>query len=125
HFIIPVELTLGGMVVGFLCSFALPALHHADTGVKALRESLLGIIVGGGLIYLILRVGKLLFGRKKLQLPAETLVLFTETAIIFGDKTIPFDDLFYRKSDTIAIEAKRVELVDRCYSNIEIGRAHV
>ncbi|HMC27150.1 MAG TPA: prepilin peptidase [Verrucomicrobiae bacterium] len=120
HFIIPDEITLGGIVVGFVCSAIVPSLHRADSGVKALRDSFLGIVVGGGLIYLILRVGKLLFGRKKLQLPAETLVVFTETAIVFGDQTIPFEDLFYRKSDTIALEARRVELVDRCYSNIPV-----
>ena len=120
HFIIPDEITLGGIIAGFIFSFALPLLHRADTGVKSLRESFLGIVVGGGLVYLILRVGKLLFGRKKLQLPAETLVVFTETAIVFGGQTIPFEELFYRKSDTIALEARRVELVDRCYSNIAV-----
>jgi len=51
-------------------------------------------------IYGILRAGKLFFGRKKLQLPGETLVVFTETAIVFGDQTILFEDLFYRKGDT-------------------------
>src|SRR3954469_10616940 len=114
HFIIPDEITLGGIVVGFLASFLVPALHHEQVAVAALRDSFLGIVVGGGLIYGILRMGKLLFGRKKLSLPADTTVIFTETALVYGDKTIPFEDLFYRKSDTIAIDARHVELIDRC-----------
>ncbi len=32
HFIIPDEITIGGIVVGFLCSFAVPALHPAAAG---------------------------------------------------------------------------------------------
>jgi leader peptidase (prepilin peptidase)/N-methyltransferase len=120
HFIIPDEITLGGIVVGFVCSFLVPALHQAQSGINSLRQSVLGIIVGGGLIYLILRVGKLLFGRKKLQLPGETMVVFTETALVFDNETIPFEDLFYRKSDVVALEARRVELVDRCYQHIPI-----
>jgi len=120
YFIIPDEITLGGVAVGFICSFLVPSLHGSPESVAALRNSLLGIVVGGGLIYGILRLGKLFFGKKKLTLPAETTVVFTETSIIFGDKTIPFEDLFYRKSDTIAIDARHVELIDRCYSNIAV-----
>jgi len=90
HFIIPDEVTLGGIIVGFVCSALVPALHRSATAVQSLRDSFFGIVVGGGLIYLILRVGKLLFGRKKVQLPAETLVVFTETAIVFGGQALEF-----------------------------------
>ena len=72
------------------------------------------------MIYLILRVGKILFGRKKLKLPAETRVFFTETALVFEDQAIPFEDLFYRKTDVIALEARTVELIDRCYANVPV-----
>jgi leader peptidase (prepilin peptidase) / N-methyltransferase len=120
HFIIPDEITKGGMAVGFLCSVAVPALHATESRLFAMRSSFLGIIVGAGIIYAILRVGKVLFGRKKLQLPGETIVCFTETALVFDDKSIPFEDLFYRKSDVIALEAKRVELIDRCYGHVPV-----
>src|SRR5205085_5710382 len=69
HFIIPDEITIGGMVAGFLCSFLVPGLH-GETLTGAMRQSLLGMAVGAGLIYAILRLGKLLFGRQKLALPA-------------------------------------------------------
>jgi len=118
HFIIPDEITLGGIVVGFVCSFVVPSLHGQKTAVAALQDSFVGIIVGGGLVYTILRLGKLLFGKKRLSLPSDTIVVFTETALVYGDQTIPFEDLFYRKSDSIRIEAKHVELVDRCYHDV-------
>jgi leader peptidase (prepilin peptidase)/N-methyltransferase len=140
HYIIPDEITIGGMVVGFLCSLAVPSLHReADPLVRviagflskqqqqalnlqaavspasSLIQSALGIGIGLGLVYLVVRVGKLLFGRQRLDLEPGSKIVFTETALVLPDREIPFEDLFYRKSDVIIFEAKHVELVDRCY----------
>ena len=120
HFIIPDEITIGGMVAGFLCSIAVPLLHKVDSRVLAMRDSMLGIVVGGGLVYLILRVGKILFGKHHLELKPDTRVVFTDTALVLPERSIPYEDLFYRKSDVITFEAKMVELVDRCYKGVRI-----
>src|SRR5215831_18261641 len=69
HFIIPDEITYGGMAVGFLCSFLFPLLHGQGMLLLGMKRSALGIAVGAGLIYGILRLGKLLFGRLRVQLP--------------------------------------------------------
>ena len=118
HFIIPDEITIGGMAAGLLCSFLVPALHGESSLTGALRKSLVGLAVGAGLIYAILRMGKFLFGRQKLALPAEAKIVFTETAVHLPDKEIPYEDLFYRQSDVIALHARTVELVDRCYQDV-------
>jgi len=120
HFIIPDEITLGGIVVGFAVSFILPSLHGAKTNADGMIQSLLGIVVGAGIIYAILRLGKLLFGRQKLKLPPDTIIHFTETALCLPDKVIPYDELFYRKSDAIVLNACTVELVDRCYKDVSV-----
>jgi len=120
HFIIPDEITIGGMVAGFLCSFFLPALHGQVSPSGGLRQSLLGMGVGAGIIYLILRAGKLLFGRQRVALPADTKVIFSETAVHLPDKEIPYDDLFYRRSDVIAFHARTLELVDRGYKDVRV-----
>lgn len=120
HFIIPDEITIGGMVVGFVCSLVVPVLHRTDNHAIALKESAIGIAVGGGLVYGILRLGKLFFGRLKLELRPDTRVVFTETALVLPEKSIPYEDLFYRKSDVITFEAKIVELIDRCYKTARI-----
>ena len=65
----------------------------------ALRQSLLGMAVGARIIYFILRAGKLLFGRQKMTLPADTRIIFSETAVHLPDEEIPYEDLFYRQSD--------------------------
>jgi len=116
HFIIPDEITIGGMVAGFICSVLVPELHGGGM-LNAMRRSLLGTVFGAGLIYAILRLGKLLFGRHRLSLPTGSKVIFTETALLLPDKEIPYEELFYRPSDVIAVQAATVELVDRCYKD--------
>jgi len=75
-------------------------------------------MVGAGLIYAILRMGKLLFGRQKVSLPNEGKIIFTETAVLLPDKEVLYEDLFYRKSDTIKFTARTLELVDRGYKDV-------
>ena len=120
HFIIPDEITVGGMVAGFVCSFALAVPQGQAALGAALRHSVLGMAVGAGLIYFILRVGKLLFGRQRVTLPADTRIIFSETAVHLPDKEVPYEDIFYRQSDVITLQARTVELVDRCYKEVQV-----
>ena len=85
-----------------------------------MKHSLLGMAVGAGVIYGVARAGKLWLGRQKLALPPATRVVFTDTAVALPDGTIPYEHLFYRKSDTIAFQAQTVELVDRCYKDVPV-----
>jgi len=120
HFIIPDEITLGGMVAGFLCSAAFPIMHAASGPAAGLKASFIGIAVGGGLIYLILRLGKLLFGRQRFDLDPDTHVIFTEDAMVLPEQEIPYEDMFYRATDAVVLKAKTVELIDRGYSNVAV-----
>lgn len=118
HFIIPDQLTFGGIGVGLLCSVLVRGLQGPGTAWAALRQSVLGTLVGAGVIYFILRLGKLFLGRHKVELPPNSRIVFTETALQLPDKDIAYEDLFYRRSDVIALQAQTVELVDRCYKNV-------
>jgi len=120
HFIIPDEITLGGIVAGFAASFVLPTLQGARTPGEGLFKSVLGAVIGAGVIYGILRLGKLLFGRQKLPLPPDTKIVFTETAVCLPDREIAYEEIFYRKSDKIVLQARTVELVDRCYRDVTV-----
>ncbi len=138
HYIIPDEITIGGMIAGFLCSLVVPSLHRGHdpllglissllskaeplnlqsrmTVAGSLIESALGIGIGFGLVYMVVRIGKLLFGRQRVELEPNSKIVFTETSLVLPDQEILFEDLFYRKSDHITFEAKAIELVDRCY----------
>ena len=120
HFIIPDEITIGGMVAGAVCSFAVPALHGTDSHAVALFRSFVGMGVGAGVVYAVVRIGKLLFGRQQIDLPENTRIIFTETGVVLPDREVPFEELFYRKTDVVTMEAKTVELIDRCYARTTV-----
>jgi leader peptidase (prepilin peptidase)/N-methyltransferase len=120
HLIIPDEITLGGMAVGFIASFFLPALHGAHTLNMGMWRGFLGAVVGAGTVYAVLRLGKWLFGRQRVKLPVETKIVFSETAVHLPGKEIPYEDLFYRPSDVIILQARTVELVDRGYRDVQV-----
>ena len=105
HFIIPDEITMGGAVVGLFCSFFVPVLHEdvspekgylVPSPLASLGQGFLGLLVGAGLVYFILRLGKLLFGRQKLKLESKTIVVFTETGLLLPDGEIAYEELLYR-----------------------------
>lgn len=127
HYIIPDEITLGGMVVGLIAAFFAPASHLRFPGMlpmqrpsSAMGDSVIGIIAGAGIVYAILRGGKLLFGRYRVKFPAGSRILFTETALKLPDQELPFEELFYRDSDAVKFTAERVETVDRCYQKVDV-----
>jgi leader peptidase (prepilin peptidase)/N-methyltransferase len=120
HFIIPDEITLGGTVVGIILSFLMPSLHGEHQHFRGLWFGLWGAAFGAGMVYAILRLGKWLFGRQKIQMPARTTVVFSETDLHLPGKPIPYDELLYRRTDEIVLHAYSVELIDRCYWNVPV-----
>ncbi len=121
HFIIPDEITLGGMGAGFLLSLLVPSLHGALSRAEGLEQSFLGILVGGGVVYGIVRAGKLLFGRQRCPLGPEARIVFTETELVLPDQRIPYEELFYRKTDAIRFRGRRIEVVDRGYPAADVA----
>jgi leader peptidase (prepilin peptidase)/N-methyltransferase len=120
HFIIPDEITYGGAVVGLVISILLPPLHAAGTRGQGLAQGLIGIVFGAGIVYAILRLGKLLFGQHKLKFPPGTKIVFTDTMLLLPGKEIPYEEIFYRKTDTIILQAQTVELIDRGYREVTV-----
>jgi leader peptidase (prepilin peptidase)/N-methyltransferase len=127
HLIIPDQITYGGMAAGLFCSWLVPQMHLSFPGFirlsshsAGLLAGFLGLAVGAGLIYGILRGGKFFLGRQKVDLPPATRIVFTETAVELPGEKLPYNELFYRKSDAIELQAVRVELVDRCYANMPV-----
>ena len=120
HYIIPDEITYGGAVAGFGFSLFFPALHDAASPGESLARSLIGILGGSGIVYGVLRLGKLLFGRQQVKLPGESLIVFTENSLHLPGEEIPYEEIFYRRTDTIVVVARRIELIDRCYAEAKV-----
>ena len=120
HFIIPDGLNFGGMVAGLACSIAVPALHQTHSRLTSFGLGLLGLAFGAGLIYLVVRIGKLALGRRIFHLGADDSVIFTESAVVLPGEEISYGEIFYRKTDTVLLHAATVELCDRCYQNVSV-----
>jgi leader peptidase (prepilin peptidase)/N-methyltransferase len=65
--IIPDEISLGGLALGLAASLAIPQLHGTDQRLLALRRSVVGAAVGGGLLYATGALGNvMLYGLRRL-----------------------------------------------------------
>lgn len=62
--IIPDEISLGGLALGVLLSLLIPQLHGTLQRVAALKASLVGALVGGGLLYVTGALGTLIFRKE-------------------------------------------------------------
>ena len=120
HFIIPDEITFGGVAVGLIASLLLPQLQNAHSHGAGILWSAVGAVAGAGIVYGFSRLGKLLFGRQRLKWPVASKIIFTETCLHLPDKEIPYEEIFYRKSDTIVLQARTAELIDRGYEDVTI-----
>jgi leader peptidase (prepilin peptidase)/N-methyltransferase len=120
HFIIPDEITLGGIGAGCVVSMWLPQLHGETRLALGLLQALVGAGVGWGITYAVLRLGKLLFGKQKIKLEPDTEVIFTEGGVRIGEEETPYEDIFYRPSDEIRLKAKCVRALDKTWENVEV-----
>ncbi len=64
HQIIPDEISVGGLVLGLLLSALAPSLHGTDHRLLALGRSVVGALVGGGLLYVTGVAGSLIFRKE-------------------------------------------------------------
>lgn len=126
HFIIPDEITIGGVAVGLLASASIPELHSLFlkseiTRWQSISQSLIGAAVGGAIVYAVVLLGKLMFGRLVFEFEAPTHVVFSETELVLPDRAILYEDVFYRHSDVVRMHAHKVELIDRCYCDVDVA----
>ncbi len=64
--IIPDEITLGGIIAGIILSIIFPELHDTSLRIHAFTQSILGLLAGGGSIYLIGRFGEIVFKKESM-----------------------------------------------------------
>lgn len=121
HLIIPDEITIGGAFVGFVLAGIVPEMLGETVRTEAMLRSGTGIAVGAGVVFGVVQFGKLLFGREKVPVEPGTRVVFHEEGIVLPDRVVPFDDLFFRQSDTVRLKGEKVELADRCYPVAEVA----
>ena len=105
-FTLPLSLTLCSVAVGLVANACIPEMLAANSRLGALGFSALGLLAGYGIIWFIVEIGRLVYGRKKLVFPADVAFTWTRTGdeaeLRVGDETHRWMDLFSRESDQLA-----------------------
>jgi leader peptidase (prepilin peptidase)/N-methyltransferase len=77
--------------------------------------------VGGGSLWFIVEMGKLAFGRFKMPLEPGTQVAIEPTRLKLPNEEIPYEEVFYRRSDRIRFHAKTLQLGDKSFENVDVS----
>src|SRR3954469_14917522 len=108
HFIIPDEITLGGVGAGVLASLLVPQLMLTDNRVYAVLLSFGAALLGYGLLWLVLEGGKLVFGKKRIRLDAPSAFTWTRAGddadFVVGEEKGMWSDNFARERDQLILE---------------------
>ncbi len=109
HFIIPDSITLGGLVVGLVAAAVFPKLFGETTHWRSLLLSLGGAAAGYGLIWSVVTLGKMAFGKMKREYTEAVHFEVSqpegseEPIIQLGEEKLPWTDVFFRPTDRLVI----------------------
>jgi leader peptidase (prepilin peptidase)/N-methyltransferase len=135
HYMIPNEITFGGIIVGLLLSTVYPPLQPHDlvtdsllklspfaipAGIAALFRSVFGMLVGGLILLSIAEFGKLLFGRLRVPLAPDATVIIADGKLTLPDEEVAWADLFFRESDKIRFTATFLKFGDRQFTDVTV-----
>lgn len=124
HFIIPDEVTLGGILAGIMMGFAVPVLMHTESHVWGALLSAVGAGIGYISLRSVVELGKLAFGKKKVVLdPVES---FTWTRhgedaeLKVGNEVSLWSEFFERDSDHLVLRCPVAEVEGQHYEEASL-----
>jgi len=134
HFIIPDEITWGGVGAGVVLSLAIPLLMDTSSNLMGGFWSLVGAAVGYLTLWAVVELGKRAFGKKRIAYEKAEPLTWTrhddDADLVVGEETQKWSDLFARESDRLLVHCDEVEiegarfekvLLDFHYDRVEIG----
>lgn len=111
HMIIPNVLTIGGAAVGIIATAFVPTLmgsEFAGRHFHAVGQSIFGAFVGYSLLWVVITMGKVLFGRRSIEFEGQQSWTLSEhdgepnpILEIGEDEKIAWHDIFFRDSDRL------------------------
>ncbi len=121
HLIIPTGLTWAGSVVGLIACMIYPKLpvlaENAGDWLTGLKQGGVGWVSGFVGLWLVVELGKMAFGRKKLKFKSPVAWSLKEPAndndpmyFVIDGEEIPWWDIFSRKSDRLLIDATDIRV---------------
>ena len=116
HLIIPNEITLGGTAAGILCATLAPQLLGEAFWWQGLIFSLSGAACGYLVLWGVVELGKLAFGRRRVRAPRDATIPLEisgsdeDPLLALGEERVPLAEFFYRESDRIEALCTRLEI---------------
>lgn len=124
HYILPHEITLGGTVAGLIGATLVPSMMGEELHLRGFMLSLASAALGLGGLWLVVELGKLAFGRKKLRFDFPTPWSVTQPddkeppIVTLGEEKTCWADIFSRASDRMIITAPVLSVNERSYQNV-------
>lgn len=116
-FIIPDEITWGGVIAGLLLSLGLPPLMGATSPLAGLLWSAVGAATGYFLLWGVVEAGKLAFGKKKMSFDEPTAFHWRregdDADVSLGEEEMKWSDLFSREKDQLILKCSNARMDDR------------
>jgi leader peptidase (prepilin peptidase)/N-methyltransferase len=114
HFIIPDEVTLGGVAAGLAASAIVPQLMTTGSRLAAIIRSGLAALLGYLLLWLVLELGKWAFGKKRIRLDGPTPFNWTrkgdDADFVVAEESGIWSDYFARETDEMILKCERVAI---------------
>ena len=124
HFIIPDEITIGGTVAGVLLSFAIPTLHGQTANLAGGLWALVGAGAGYGALWLVVHLGKMAFGKKRLTYDQPAAFTWTrrdqEADFVVGADAMLWSDFFFRGNEQIFMQCIWIEIDGERFENTPV-----
>ena len=119
HFIIPNEITWGGVAAGMLLSLAFPALMGTDAHLMGLAWSAAAAAAGYCALWLVVELGKKAFGKKRIDLEKPEPFTWTrhgdDADLEAGGETMKWSDLFSRPTDILLMHVTEARVGEKTY----------
>lgn len=117
HFIIPDEITLGGVVAGLIACLAVPALMATASRVTALLLSAGSAALGYVILLIVLESGKAAFGKKRVRLKEPAPFTWTrhgdDADFTVGEERSLWSEYFAREKDLLLLHCDEARIDQR------------
>jgi len=124
HFIIPDEITWGGVAAGLVCSLAFPAMMEVDSRLMSVVWSAAGAATGYGTLWLVVEMGKKAFGKRKIELEKPEVFTWTrhgdEADLEVGVEKMKWSEVFSRETDVMVMDVTEAKVAEKSYTNTKL-----
>lgn len=120
HYIIPDEITVGGVLAGIVCCGIIPSLQGVQKHAVAALWSLAGAATGYVVLWAVVEMGKWMFGVRKVVFEKPNKISLTSDAIRMGDESVLWEEIFSRETDVLAFDAMGIRRAEQTWEKARV-----